>query len=277
MGRIASLVVLLGAGLYFTGWIYRWAYFSFFQLDIATLPLPAESFYIAAFQALFGSIHAIGKTVLATIGVAIAVYFSLWLFEDLLIGKTQRYLKRYQRQITQSKKPRSSQRRWLKPFRILYHTLLRQLLKLQEYESLRFLRSLVDETIIVIWVLVALFWLARWQANIDAWTDAVHDTTSLPAITIVVQEGTFPFGQGDGATPNNPSGIRTIGSRTLYRNLLVRNDLEDLNWHLLIDLEGDYYLFPALSEDIEPNRRPPVLIVPRSQNGDQLILLSPSL
>ncbi|MGC9502389.1 hypothetical protein [Baaleninema sp.] len=27
LGRIASLVVLVGAGLYFTGWTYRWIYF----------------------------------------------------------------------------------------------------------------------------------------------------------------------------------------------------------------------------------------------------------
>ncbi|EDX71548.1 hypothetical protein MC7420_5173 [Coleofasciculus chthonoplastes PCC 7420] len=50
LGKVTSLVVLLGAGLYFTGWTYRWAYFSFFNLEVSTLNLPFESFYIAAFQ-----------------------------------------------------------------------------------------------------------------------------------------------------------------------------------------------------------------------------------
>ncbi|MFM7713442.1 MAG: hypothetical protein ACKO7A_12230 [Microcystis sp.] len=32
LGKLISVLVLLAAALYFTGWIYRWTYFSFFQL-----------------------------------------------------------------------------------------------------------------------------------------------------------------------------------------------------------------------------------------------------
>ena len=64
LGRLASLLVLLGAVLYFTGWTYRWSYFGFFQLEVTTLPLPLESFYIAAFQVFFGSIQAFAHTII---------------------------------------------------------------------------------------------------------------------------------------------------------------------------------------------------------------------
>ena len=45
--KLASLLTILGVGLYFTGWIYRWAYFAFFKLEVTKLDLPIKSFFIA--------------------------------------------------------------------------------------------------------------------------------------------------------------------------------------------------------------------------------------
>jgi len=59
LGKLLGVLALLAAGLYFTGWTYRWTYFSFFQLEVTTLNLPGESFYLAAFQTFFG---AFGRT-----------------------------------------------------------------------------------------------------------------------------------------------------------------------------------------------------------------------
>jgi hypothetical protein len=56
---------LLGAALYFTGWIYRWRYFGFFQLEVTTLDLPLESFLMVPLQVFFGNNWAIAKTFLA--------------------------------------------------------------------------------------------------------------------------------------------------------------------------------------------------------------------
>jgi hypothetical protein len=36
LGKFASVVGLLGASLYFTGWIYRRAYYNFFPLEVTT-------------------------------------------------------------------------------------------------------------------------------------------------------------------------------------------------------------------------------------------------
>ncbi|WP_293120164.1 hypothetical protein [Okeania sp. SIO1I7] len=72
-GRIASLLTVLGVGLYFTGWIYRWAYFAYFQLEVTTLDLPFESFLIVPIQVFFGNIYSGDfSTFFRTIGIAIA-------------------------------------------------------------------------------------------------------------------------------------------------------------------------------------------------------------
>ena len=41
--RLLSILSLLGVGLFFVGWVYRWAYFSFFQLQINTINLSPQS------------------------------------------------------------------------------------------------------------------------------------------------------------------------------------------------------------------------------------------
>ena len=65
LGRFASIVALLGVALYFTGWIYRWRYFGFFQLEVTTLDLPLESFLMVPLQVFFGNNWAIAKTFFA--------------------------------------------------------------------------------------------------------------------------------------------------------------------------------------------------------------------
>lgn len=42
LGKLASLIALLAIALYFTGWVYRWTYFGFFQVEVTTLNLPLE-------------------------------------------------------------------------------------------------------------------------------------------------------------------------------------------------------------------------------------------
>jgi hypothetical protein len=70
LGKLVSVIGLLAIALYFTGWIYRWFYFGFFQVELTTLNLSLESFYIASFSLLFRSPWAILKTI-AAIGAAI--------------------------------------------------------------------------------------------------------------------------------------------------------------------------------------------------------------
>ncbi len=165
LGKLLSLVALLAAALYFTGWIYRWAYFGFFKIEATTLNLPAESFYFAAFRSLFGNPLIILKTTITFMLTVLVIIFTLQISQKL-----QRFFVRYLRRITLN-------------------------LTSTQLGSLKFLSSLIDELVIVLWILVALFFLAQWQADRDAFKDAVNETSRLPVVTVIMREENSPLGR----------------------------------------------------------------------------------
>jgi hypothetical protein len=239
LGKLISVLVLLAAALYFTGWIYRWTYFSFFQLEVTTLNLPTESFYLAAFQTFFGEPFAILRTILV-LGVT-----------TLAILATLHYLRRL-------------------PFTF----------NAAQKKIVDFLTSLLNELIIVLFVLTALFWLARWQAQADAWKDAVNDTSSLPVVTIVMPKDAA-WGRKLDNPLENPANFRIIGDRKAY-NRLLGEELTDISnpnkprvWRLLLKGDGYSYLFPALPKK-DPKLTIPVAIVYERDNGVQLTILNSS-
>ena len=276
LGKVASVVGLLGAALFFTGWIYRWSYFYFFQLEITTLDLPAQSFFIVPLQVFLGDGWAILKTIVAILFTAIAIYLTLWLIHTIgdAIGEKIDNLR--SPIITPIKKRQQS---WLS----------RQLKSLTEFSyaefnSIKFLRSLLDEIIIVFWILIILYWLARWQGTIDARRDAGQNST-LPVITLVAPENRLPLGRKLENEFINPSlkGYRIIGDRGLFRNILGQEQTDTTNpknpiiWRLLMERGGWIYLFPALPPNANPNDRPPVLAIQESTLGEQLMILSPDV
>lgn len=279
LGKLTSLVVLLGVGLYFTGWTYRWAYFGFFQVEVTTLNLPIESFYIAAFQALFGHPWAICRTAIATILIAIAIHFTLWIIQNFIIKTLQNIFGAMQSRLLKyaKKRPLSWIAQQFKSFADFSST---------QFNSIAFLGSLVTEIVIVLWILTALFWLAQWQADSDAWADAVNETSTLPVVTFVTPKDNAALGRQLDNPLVNPSNFSIIGDKNRYENLLGR-ELSDTSkpeqsivWRLLIDRDGYFYIFPALPQKkakSDPNLRPPVLMIYESDGGDQLLILSPKI
>jgi hypothetical protein len=79
LGTFASLLGLLGIFLYFTGWIYRWAYFGWFRIEINRLDLPLRSFLFVPIQVFCGDIPAFLRTLLALAFVILAIQFTLWI------------------------------------------------------------------------------------------------------------------------------------------------------------------------------------------------------
>ncbi len=253
LGKLLSLVALIAAALYFTGWIYRWAYFSFFQVEVTALNLPLESFYLAAFRSLSGHPLIFLRTII-TLGItALAIVITLQIIEKLQRFAVT-YLARYQRRIPLNLTP-------------------------NQLSSLKFLSSLINELVIVLWTLAALFLLAQWQADSDAFRDAVNETSRLPVVTAVIREENAALGRNLDNPLLNPSGFRIIGDRSLYERLLG-NELSDTDqnqprvWRLLIDRDGYFYIFPALPKK-ERNLSVPVLMIYESGNGDQLTILGP--
>ena len=254
LGKLLSLVALLAAALYFTGWIYRWAYFSFFHVEVTTLNLPVESFYLAAFRALVGHPLIILRTIITLSLTALVIIITLE-----IIQKLQRFVIRY-----------------LRRFVIRYLRRIPMNLTPTQLGSLK----LINELVIVLWILAALFFLAQWQADRDAFRDAVNETSRLPVVTVVMREENAALGRNLDNPLVNSSGFRIIGDHNLYKRLLGK-ELTDISnpdqsrvWRLLIDRDGYFYIFPALPKR-DRKQSVPVLIIYESGNGDQLTILSP--
>ncbi len=248
LGKLASLIALLAIALYFTGWVYRWAYFGFFQVEVMTLNLPLESFYLAALQALFGHPLAWLMTIITFLMIPIIILISFQLL-DSVINQVTTYYQRYALRLSQS-----------------------------QLNLLKFIGSLLDELVIVFWVLIALFVLAFGQGDRDAWRDAVNESSRLPIITVAISDKNAALGRKLNSL-GDPSDFRIIGDYNLYNNLVGQelNELEKSRvWRLLIDRDGYFYIFPALPKK-DKCISIPVVIIYESGNGDQLTILSPKV
>ena len=244
-----------------------------FQIEVPSLNLPIESFYLAAFQGLFGSFWAIIRSVLAVFGGSIAIHVSLWIIDRFIKEIIKPILNWIQSRLLHFANRR--QRSWL----------AKQLYSFANFSSLQlvsiqFIRSLINELVIVFWALAILLWLARQQAYFDARADVVNETSTLPIITVVASEENMLMGRKPEDKEDNPTGIRIIGDERRYINLLgkelteLNNTQEDRVWRLLLDRNGYFYIFPAPTNQ-EFDAFPTTIMIHEGSNGDRLVILSP--
>ncbi|MEO0842870.1 MAG: hypothetical protein AAF063_28740 [Cyanobacteria bacterium J06643_5] len=274
LATFASLLGVLAVFLYFTGWIYRWAYFNFFQLDITTLDLPLESFFIVPFQVFLGNFWALSKTLLAIIASIFLINISLWL---LNLSRNSPTSRRYRLRnafgikLCLSRLPRN--------FQIIYRSSIAKNIR----TSINiFPQSLCKEAITVIWILVILFWLARSQGITDARKDAINETSARPVVTLITKKDNLGLGRKPESLSVNPSlkDFHVIGDVNLLENI-KRREITDMTiqpprvWRSLIERNGWIYIFQALPSNITSRQRPLVLAIRESGNGDQLLILSP--
>jgi hypothetical protein len=166
---------VLGIFLFFTGWVYRWAYFGFFEIELNSLNLPAQSFLLVPIQVILGDTGKLGWAVLATFVVIGLIKATLWLLQPFPSA-------------TSSGRAQSKFSQFLQG--------------LHQFPLLRGVRWLTDlfppplrqDLIIVAWILIALFNLAQWQGIEDAWRDTVNRSTTLPLVTLVSPGDKFAFG-----------------------------------------------------------------------------------
>jgi hypothetical protein len=265
LGNIISVAGLLGASLYFTGWIYRWAYFAYYQLEVTTLDLPLESFLLVPLQVFFGNPQARLLTLVSALSAFVFIVVTLvactWGSQKLTV-----YLR--------SRHPKFS--------RYIHNRGLR-------FSSLTFLRSLFDEAIIAVWVLLVLFWLARDQGWQDAQRDAINQTSTLPVVTLISPDSQLILGTNLDISSTgeqdfrNPSlqGHSLIGDPKLIRQIQaggLNDTSEGKVWRLLIERGSWIYLFRTLSKaEIEKKSRPVILAIPEVALGKQLMILSPNV
>jgi hypothetical protein len=270
LGKFASVVGLLGIALFFAGWIYRWSYFYFFQLEVTNLDFPAQSFLFVPLQIFLGDGWAILRTVFAFLLAVIAIQLTLWLIWII----TEAFVNTFN-QFRSARTIRATQRRrsWigkqLDSLAVFTSVQLR---------SVQFLRSLVNEIVIVSWVLIFIFWLARWQGFADARRDAGQNST-LPVVALITPEEKFALGRKLDDVFADPSleKYRIIGDRGLFDDLRGKEDTDISNpkqprvWRLLLERGGWIYLFQALPPNAKPNERPLVLAIQQGEKGHTVI------
>ena len=301
LGNFASVVGLFSIALFFTGWIYRWSYFSCFQLNVITLDLPVESFFIVPLQVFLGDGWTIVKSAIALLLTSLAIYHTLWLVNS--INKTiATKIYRINRLWRFSARTR---RLWL------LHRFLKswQRFNVNRYNSIKLLRSLVDEIIIVGWVLLVLFWSAYHQGIADARHDAGENST-LPAVVLIAKQDNISLGRkfDDDTLRSAGKGFKAIGDLGLFTDLsktdynhtqvskdqlqklqqqegnkltpeqLLEKSKEPIVWRLLLERGNWIYMFPALTKEQQKDSkaRPPVIAIQQSQSGDQLLIVSPT-
>ena len=271
LGTFASILGLFGIFLYFTGWIYRWAYFGWFQIEINRLDLPARSFLFVPIQVFFGNPSASLLTFVAIIVGTILIKLTLWLVQPLPTKSTLWSVQ------SVANNPQQFQHK------------LRQLLAIPRFFADIIPPTLRKDLIVVIWLLIILFWLARHQGTIDARRDAVNETSTLPVITLVLPEKQIALGRKLDDLVLDPSlkGYRIIGDKKLFDDLRGKenNNSEAMCekdsktkcprvWRLLLEHNKWTYVFPALSAESKENEGLPVLAINQDKEG-QLMILAP--
>ncbi|MCC3410694.1 MULTISPECIES: hypothetical protein [unclassified Microcoleus] len=276
LGNFASIVGLLGTALFFTGWIYRWSYFYYFQLEVMTLDLPVESFFIVPIQVFLANPWTTLKSLLVLLLTALAIYHILWLF-DIVNRKVYAIVNWIV--IRFSSSARVTRTPWL------YHPLMSwQQFNINRFSSIKLVRSLVNEIIIVSLVLLTLFWSARNQGIVDARRDA-GETSTLPAVTLIAKKDNIALGRkpDDVSLRLNSKEFKAIGDIGRFTDLSKR-DYTDINnpkeprvWRLLLERGNWIYLFPDLTTEQQKKQkaRPLVIAIQQSQSGDQLLIISP--
>ncbi|MDE5097394.1 MAG: hypothetical protein O4861_03190 [Trichodesmium sp. St16_bin4-tuft] len=279
LGKIASLLSFLGIGLYFTGWIYRWTYFGYFQLEVTTLDLPFESFLIAPIQVFLGNIS-IGdfSTILRSIKIAIATFIIVQIsFQSIRFAKEELSKILDKIRLKLLKLSLKSKYDKISPF-------LQLPLYFPKNNRQKKGKALISEIVIVTWLLTALFFLGQSQGKVDAIRDARNETSLLPVVTLIAPKDTLPLGRNifDLTDDPNRSNFRAIGDIELYEQLIQRdyNNKSDDNipkvvWRLLFDGNSQYYIFPSIPKNSQPNALPPVLVIQQSEDGKYILILSP--
>lgn len=263
LGSFAGLLGVFSIFLYFLGWIYRWAYFGFFQIEITSLNLPFESFLLVPLQVVLGDLGIFFRAILVLIITVFLIKVTLW-----AIGFPKANTHPSQSRSRFQGLTQKLHGSWLfKPLRSLA-----QLLPL----------PLRHEIIVVGWILAALFWLGNWQGRADAYRDAVHTTSTRPIVTLVSPSNKLALGRNPKDSLTNPAlkGLHIIGDDKQFQQIRGReindttNPKQPMIWRLLIESNNWVYLFPSLPSGASPDLRPLVLAVHTGDGRVQLLILS---
>ena len=260
----SNLINILGAiriFTYFTGWIYTWRYYTFFNISIYRIEIPLESFFILPINVIFGNPLKTTIAILVTVVVIYIIKLSIWI-------------------INPYNQPFSSRNKFLHKIHRFY-----LFKKIRSFLTI-FKTSLLNEIIIVFWVLTSLFWLARWQGYQDAYLDSFNETTTKPIVTIISPSDKSAIGRNldDLITKNNSFNLpsfkeyKIIGDVEQFKRILGEeiNDKSDNKkpiWQFLTENNDWVYIFPSLPAKLKNNTPPLVLAVSKQEGQTQFLII----
>jgi hypothetical protein len=271
--KFLNIVGLLIAALFFAGWIYRWAYYSYFQLDVNSLGFSFESFLIVPIQIFFGTLESSLYSIAIFFASGLVIYSLLWLLRNLEQPVEHKLEVQEFHYGTAAPRRRSWFARQVRLF--LANNPLR-------LSSFRLLEAFVNELVIILGTLIILFWYAQIRGEQDAQRDAQHCSSTLPVVTFVSPIAETPIVRQFQSLDDVPQ-IQTftnygiIGDPNLIKQFVNKTTNvpgDGRLWRLLQEGGGWVYLFQPLTPRQDPDGRPVVLGL-RTSLGKQMMILSP--
>ena len=280
--RVASLISLLGISLFFTGWIYQSFYLYHFNLSLKMIEINLEYLFIVPLQVFLGDADAIARSTCYLVFMSVGIYVTFWLMK---------WLEELGAKLSQRVQRKLSYRSNKLPSKIFH--LWRRYNPLN-IESINFIRFSVNEAIIVAWVLIVLYYLARTQGFADYQRDIGVNST-LPIVALVIPQEQLPLGRllkdslVDLSIDNvdqfyDPSieGFRYFGESRMVTNTFGEegNEIGDSTaaperiWRLLLEQDDWIYLVQTFPES---QSNPRVVAIKESSRGEQLMILAPTL
>ncbi|MDJ1183819.1 hypothetical protein [Roseofilum casamattae] len=280
--RVASLISLLGVSLFFTGWIYQSLYWYYFNLSLKTIELNLQYLFIIPLQVFLGDSDAVARSARYLLFMFAGIYANLWLVK---------WLEAFGAQLGQQIK-KQFDRQSNKLAKKIFHCWLRY--NPLDKESINLIRFLANETVIIAWVLIVLYNLARAQGFADYQRDIGVNST-LPVVALVIPEDQLPLGRllkdslidssiDDGGSLIDPSieGFRYFGQSGMVKDIFGDEDnyigdgtdLPERVWRLLLEQDDWIYLVQTFPKSQSPPR---VVAIKESMNGEQLMILAPTI
>lgn len=275
LSKFASLLVFLAASLYFTGYIYRLSYYHFWGIELSTLNFPTESFYVVAFNLVLDNI---AKTLIAFLIITLAIFVTFGIIQIIIIQGGYFIFSFIIKQL--KKIPLKS--RIKEKLKLIQERLkLIQVLNSNQRDSLLLIASLIDEVVIIAWILAALFYLAYNQGYDNALKDAVNSSSQLPIVTIVYGKNSLPIGRNldDIDSGVNSRKFSILGDKDLYNKIVshevTKTDSTEVPvvWRLLLYQNGYFYIFPALPDKYKDSKRSPIVMLNANNNPNQVLIL----
>jgi hypothetical protein len=294
LSAFASFVGVMSLFLYYSGWIYRWAYFDSFAIDIRSLNFSTESFIFVTIQVFLGSLDKFVLLVAMGFVDLLIIKLVLWFLGDGTSKDRRRSTIARELEIIHGIfKPT----RWITK---IIHGIFESIVWITEiihgvFKPIRWIAkiipsNLLKELITVAFILVFLFFFARYQGMIDASRDAVDATSTRPTITIVGSATKLPIGRkiDDISAVPIPKEINIIGGKEELENIKdidinyhnsdkKESNNPDINtqrtWRLLAENANWVYIFPSQNIN-QPGAFPSVVAINTGEGRVQVLILN---